>query len=379
MQPVDVYSYRGAVTSLRARAWAEGLLAIWGGNQYGQSGPAPELSARAWGNPQSMGPFYLQNGLTTAPDGTVWMAFSSPADKAIYVQQLDPQIGAWDVPKLVAYAITPNTAPDWTRLAFGADGTLHVTWAEYQLPDGFPPVGMYYAQSADGGDTWTTPREAGPAGANQPDVVAGPDEQVYLSWVGMAGMGGKYVRISSDGGLTWTDDIAVFPESTGGGSQGSVLMAPDSRGQLHAIVAHNGCIWHFFLEGETFSSGECISESLPRETLKEFPAMSIGLGNQLHVLFWTDRRQLWHTTRTLDAPGFEPQVLPTAAPATATTAPPTVAVVPTGTPLPDFGPPPDPGAAADAATLAIVAGVAPVVLFFLLVGLVRVRGRKQPG
>jgi hypothetical protein len=153
-------------------------------------------------------------------------------------------------------------------------------------------------------------------------------------------------------------------------------MAVDSAGGLHAVVAHQGCVWHFFLEGETWSAGECISEGLPPDTLKEFPAMTLGLGNQLHVLFWTDRQQLWYVTRQLDVAGIEPQVLPTEAPVTPTVEVPTETPVPTATYLPDLGPPPVVGASSQAARLSILAGIVPVVVFFLVVGAVRIRGRK---
>ena len=374
-QPIDIITYRGARSGMTALNWAKGLLVTWTGSQYSQADLAPEVSARAWRGPYNLSTAFAQPGLAQAPDGSLWMAFGSQADKGIYVQRLDPDTDAWSTPSLVTFAVTPNTAPDWVRPAFAEDGTLHVTWAEYQLPEGFPPIGVFYARSGDAGATWTTPRQAAPRGANQPSISTGPDQRVYLSWVGMAGVGGKYVQVSSDGGATWSDDYVLFPPPDGG-SQGSIKIAVDSAGTPHAVFTYSGCIWHLWLEGETWSAGECLTETLAPGQLKEFPAMAIGLGNQLHVLFWTDRQQIWYMTRQLDAPAVEPKVLPTALPVTPTAVVPTDTPVPTATHLPDLGPAPAPGAVSQSATLSIVAGVLPVMLFFLIVGLVRVRGRK---
>ena len=42
--------------------------------------------------------------------------------------------------------------------------------------------------------------------------------------------------------------------------------------------------------------------------------MALGLGNQLHVLFWTDNRQLWYTKLMLGITGQSPLPTPTTVP-----------------------------------------------------------------
>jgi hypothetical protein len=107
--------------------------------------------------------------------------------------------------------------------------------------------------------------------------------------------------------------------------------------------------------------------------------MDIGLGNQIHVLYWTRNGQMWYTTRTLDVPAEEVQPLPTQPPATATAIIPTPTLAPTPSPLPDFGPPARSTQPAEAGLWALAAGVAPVMALMLLVlaqrGLRHRRGR----
>src|SRR5262249_32790775 len=92
------------------------------------------------------------------------------------------------------------------------------------------------------------------------------------------------------------------------------------------------------------------------------PAMALGMGNQIHVLFWTDHRQLWYTRQSLPIAGVTPQPTPTVAVPTTTVAPPTITPIPTQTPLPDYGPARAPPRARGPALIALGAGVVPVVL-----------------
>jgi hypothetical protein len=95
--------------------------------------------------------------------------------------------------------------------------------------------------------------------------------------------------------------------------------------------------------------------------------MALGLGNQLHALFWTDHRQLWYTSLQLSAPAQTPQPTATQVTPTATVVEPTVTPTSTPTPLPDYGPPARPDQATQPGVWALLAGVVPVVVLTLVV------------
>ena len=371
-QPVDILL--AEAQGLISTAGAGGLAVFWNGSQYSLAGPSPQVSARPWDAPQKLASSYFNGGVATGPDDALWVLYGSNTSNAVFVQRLDPQLFYWDDPQLVANVSNPSSAPDALRLAIGPDRSLHAVWTEYQLPTGWPPRGLYYARSADGGLSWSLPREIANGLYNQPNVLAAPNGHVYIAWTGAAGTGGKYIQESPDGGQTWLPIVAVLPPPRGG-SEGAPNMELDSAGNLHIVVSNLGCVWHLSREAstDTWFAPECIST---QSAWIENPAMTLGLGNQIHVVYWTDARQLWYTTRTLDAPAIDPLPLPTPAPPTPTVIVPTAVPLPTATPLPDFGPLPEPGQASQAGVWALAAGAAPAGLLLLAV-LIQRLGRRR--
>ncbi len=369
----DIFAVPKAAGTLQAIMNADGLALLWAGRFFAWSGPSPHASAKDWNGPLDVLAGYAEAGLAVAPDGALWMTYGAGTND-IYVQRLNPDTGAWQAPQLVGDPTNPNTAPDGVRLAISADGRMHVVWAEYQLPNGWPPVGLYYAQSSDGGLAWSGRRRMAGALFNQPNVVVGPGQSVYVTWTGTAGAGQKYFQESIDGGQTWEGPIKVIDQG-GGGSEGPPNLAVDSGGNLHMVFSHNGCVWYTRRENSIWSNPECISLGAARNAAIEQPVMALGLGNQLHVFFWTDRRQLWYTTLTLPIAGQAPQPTVTPIVPTATSVVPTTTPTPSPTPLPDYGPMAQPGQATQPGVWALVAGVVPVVVLFVVVAVSR---RQRP-
>jgi len=352
-----------------------GLALLWGGNRFAWSNSSPGPTAKDWVGPRTLDAVYSESALTVARDGALWVIYSAIATNEIYVQRLDPDRQIWEAPLLVGDPVNTNAAPDATRLAISADGTLHAVWAEYQLPNGWPPLGLYYAQSSDGGKTWSGRRKIAGQSYNQPNVIAGPNRQVYVTWTGTAGIGQKFFQESLDEGQNWESPVIVMKD-LGGGSEGAPNLAVDSAGNLHMVFSHNGCVWYAGRENNIWSVPECISHGAAANSQIEFPTMTLGLGNQLHVLFWTDRRQLWYTTRTLPVAGLPALPTPTPFVPTATPVVPTAAPTPVATLLPDYGPPARPEQATQPGVWALVAGVAPVMVLVLVVAVFR-RTRRR--
>ena len=363
-QPTDVMLTNSNPTGLVAANLDPGLLVLWGGSNYGLANNPPRATARDWLGPFAMQDAFWWSAVASAPDGAVWQIYSPRETPGVYVQRLDPATGYWDAPLLVGGTVNINTVPDAMNLAISPQGIMHAVWTEYQLPDGWPPQGLYYARSIDNGRSWTTPRPIAPANYNQPNVITGPNGQVYLAWTGIAGTGGKYFQESLDGGQTWGEVIDIAKTRIGG-SEGPPSMALDGAGQLHVVLSDDGCIWHFEREADgQFAPGDCISASLPRQQLKEFPVLAISQGNKMHVLFWTTYTQLWHVTRELDIPALPAEPTPTAKVVTPTAVAVTSTPPPTATHLPDLGPAPSASDTTAAGRTALIASTAPVVLLF---------------
>jgi len=373
-QPLDIFVIGGNGTGLTAAASGSGLALLWDGGNWAAAGPSPDRTAKDWSAPVYLQQAYPNAAIAAGPDGVLWMAFGTTSGE-IDVQRQDPVTGGWEEAKLVGDTANTNAAADWLRLAVGPDGTLHVVWSEFQLPNGWPPLGVYYSQSTDGGNTWTGRRRLGSGGYNQPNVVAGPNGAVYLTWTGIAGVAGKYFQESHDGGVTWSDPVAILPAGTGGGSEGPPNLAVDSAGGLHLIYSNLGCVWYVSRAPEQqWSEPECISAEAGPAQVLEFPTLTIRQGNELHVVFWLERRQLWHTTLALNVPAIAPLEIPIVP--TATPVPPTATVAPTATAtaLPDYGPSPTTQMVTGPGLFSIAAGAVPVVVLVLLVLVGRRRG-----
>jgi len=371
----DIFVSQGTAPSLKSAISRDGLNLLWGGSLFARTGLTPGASAQDWTGPDSLEPDYPEASLAVAPDGALWMIYGASSTNELYVQRRNPGTHIWEPPHLLGDPINTGAAPDGTRLAFSADGTMHAVWAEYALPNGWPPIGLYYAQSTDGGQTWSGRHKLAGPNFNQPNVITGPGQAVYVAWTGVAGAGQKYFDESLDGGRTWQNQVVVM-DQPGGGSEGSPDMAVDAAGNVHMVFSDNGCVWHTSLVNNVWSAPECLSAGVAANAAIEVPAMALGLGNQLHVLFWTDRRQLWYTRLTLPIAGETPLATPTLPVPTATVPTVTASPSPSQTPLPDFGPPAGPQQAVAPGYWSLAAGVAPVVFLTLAVGVFR-RARRR--
>jgi len=366
----DIFAGTKTDISMDAVMGGSGLGLLWAGDNFAWSGISPGPSAKDWSGPADAQAGFPYPGLAAAPDGSIWMAYGALTNE-IYVQRFDRQRQAWDAPHLVGDPTNPNSAPDNVRMAISTDGRLHVVWAEYQLPIGWPPVGLYYAYSSDGGQTWAGRHRLAGAQFNQPNVVVGPDRQVYTTWTGTAGAGQKFFQESTDEGQTWESPVTVM-KNLGGGSEGPPGLAVDSAGNLHMVFSHNGCVWYASRIDNNWSDPECISLGAAVNAQIENPSMALGLGNQLHALFWTNHRQLWYTSLQLSAPAHTPQPTPTLVTPTATVVVPTVTPTAAPTPLPDLGPPARPDQATQPGVWALLAGVVPVIVLFVIVAVSRI-------
>lgn len=372
-QPVDIYVTDESIVALQSTVNKDELALLWNGGMYAGSVLPAQLSAQSWFTPEEINKAYANSSLAVAPDSAIWMVYGDADTNAIFVRRFDPQDKIWGAPQFVANTATAQqVAPDNLRMAFSSDEVMHVVWTEYALPNGWPPTGLYYSRSADGGQNWSAPAILADGRYNTPNVVVGRGQDVYVAWTGIAGIGGKYFVKSSDGGLSWSGTTAVLAPGLTGGSEGAPNLVVDKGGTLHMLFTNNTCVYYSSLESSGWTDPDCISRSVP-SSHTEHPAMTLGLGNQLHVLFWTNDRQLWYMTRQLPIPGDEPQ--PTSTVAVPTAVPPTTVptLVPTATHLPDYGAPMDVNLPQQSSSWAIVGGIVPVVLLFIIAFVVKRR------
>jgi hypothetical protein len=181
---------------------------------------------------------------------------------------------------------------------------MHVVWTEFYYPESWPPHGVFYSRSIDGGSTWSVPKVMAQGGFDQININVVDDNNIHVVWNGAAGTGGRYHRWSSDGGQTWSDTEEVIPAGLGG-TEGLPQLVSDQSGTVHMLTTHlGGCLWYTYLANQIWMPPSCISGE---RTLIEEPSLTVSEGNKLHAVFWDNRESLWYTTGVTNAPAILPE------------------------------------------------------------------------
>jgi hypothetical protein len=120
-------------------------------------------------------------------------------------------------------------------LSVGADGVYHVAW----FTDGEARQGSFYAQSRDGGRTFSAPMPMTAGGRGMRPAVGEVDGRVWLAWKEDAGHRSKvFVRMSADGGRTWSAARAIA--SASGTSDHPLLISHNRRMYLSWLTRAEG-------------------------------------------------------------------------------------------------------------------------------------------
>ncbi len=264
-------------------------------------------SVKNWSTPvqiTSAAGFY--SDIASSPDGDIYLAYPGGGGSGVFLQVFELNKLAWSLPKAVAQTSQINTGSDYVEVAVSESGVLHVVWTEFYRPDNWPPRGIFYARSMDGGNTWSVPMLLAGDGYDQASIAM-LDENVHVAWNGMVTVGGRYHRWSSDGGQTWSETIDVVPAGTGG-TEGAPQIVGDQSGVLHMLTTYTkGCPWYTYFAKQRWAIPVCI-KALDSDYVEE-TGLAISEGNRLHAVFWEDRKRLWYSTKTTDAFWIPPDVM----------------------------------------------------------------------
>ncbi|NOZ71574.1 MAG: exo-alpha-sialidase [Chloroflexi bacterium] len=342
------------------------VLDPWGQFQlvWSSSGNSPEYwswadsekahSAQAWQPPVAIShdaAFMATPALDEMGRLHVVYAITGPAmtttTRGLYYLWRDPLTGAWSSPVLIATANEERGISDM-RIALDARGCIHVVWSETLLT-GYPPTGIYYANTCSGGQTWTSPLPLLGSDKGNPRIATVGEQEVHIIALGRNGYPGRFHTWSSDGGNTWSQPDIIAPKQNGLSGAG---FAADSAGVLHWILIGGEraqFLWHTaWIEGRWTPLSPINDQAkLPTDRLYEEPSLTIVDGNRLLVAVkgaTKDTIGVWFIEGVVDAPYVPYRMRPlgqaarNATPTKMTQTKTPVTSAPTFTPAPPFEP-----------------------------------------
>jgi hypothetical protein len=297
-------------------AWAEGLT----GPVYYSHAPAYNAtSARSWSPPVRINVPARTLRLRIDAQGTMHIVYINQFEEpgVFYVRSTDEGI-TWTEPAWLDPDILPNHIPDGLNFELDETGGLHVVW--YYGADDLAgqPDWVRYANSQDGGQTWSVPylidqvdEETGHNLASPGPIMMVQGKTVHVVWAAGA-LNYRQHRFSTDAGKTWSAPQQIFGELNGQAGDG---MAIDGAGRLHyfAQIRYPQGIYHAYWDQGRWTLPSLIylilEGSSPDEVMGDrihahdtFPV--VRAGNQLVLTFGDGHadpnRRLFAMHRTLD-------------------------------------------------------------------------------
>lgn len=337
-------------------------------------------SARGWATDE-LGELVQTADFALDADGITHVVYALDR-RGIYHVSFNNVSGSWSDPNAVWLAPSEDYSSGVVRVEQGPDNILHAAWGMTAAEIRWNPIGVAYAHSVDGGQSWRQTFEVLEEGDNQPGIGFDEDGMVHLVWNNSAGSRlGRGHALSADSGLTWRGIDRIFP-----GYRGQTWwpsMVQDSSQTLHLITAANSpnegssSIHHSTWLGSAWSTPERISGQLLGS---EGPSITVVNGNQLEVAWFSySQYGIWTSSSVTDSPYLAPQKIETASPLVVAEEPVATSVSteqspPTATPsinsLPDNNTTLDTG---QAMSVALLSGVIPILI---VVGLITWRKRS---
>ena len=276
------------------------LHVIWTGqdNFYYSSAPAWEAeSAHAWSQPvvvaSNSARSRWESDIVADTAGNLHILYATGGVEAgIYHIQSDNSGLSWGSPIKLSGPFDPleTSFSNVQVITDGAD-RLHAVW-ETNQNEGYGQA-IYYAQSPDGGQSWSVPvqlgyRDPGDYETSYPYLTAISESEIHLIYCDGSDRGRSH-RTSQDGGATWSEPLRILTEMEG--VNGYVFPLVDGLGQMHLIINMRtrqqvGGIYYARWLGESWTPVEPLVVGDPNLGGAHFAAGTVRLGNELHIA-WT--------------------------------------------------------------------------------------------
>jgi hypothetical protein len=297
-QPVDILTDSTyAMADSIIVAPGDNLLVSWhtrSGLNVSRAPSAAARSARNWTTRDlSVGSVSSSNLMLDA-NGRVHLAYTvhEPArseGRVGYVWSDDAGV-TWSNPSEFGFVNSGDEINTSIQIYASGDGYINLAWQRNAAVNSWLPTGIWYAASSDGGKDWSQPELVfSGSRAAYPNLSASASPNgLYMTWLrGVGFEDSKYLRVSADGGRTWTEPRTQFLDLQG--LNGPMPIVADSADGEHWIMSGDQGsktrIWHATRSaGTSWTQPSVISGELQDS---EFPQAVIVRGNELHIV-WND-------------------------------------------------------------------------------------------
>ncbi len=355
-----VDSFSSAVDFARSR-----LVVAWNSGQSGEvyyswADTATAYSSLEWADAvvvPSVRPLARSPDILVQKDGVIYISYVIPIneDRGVYVVKSMDGGESWSQPVRV-YDADNSTwqMVDAPKLATDKDQNLHLLWTQNLLFATPSAIGLYYARSEDGGETWSAPQTAVNTLVERIWMVNGGLQGLHRFWLSPTATGASIFQdFSNDGGVNWS-----LPSNLTGLGEIPQAVAPyvDATDQLGLVQIYANPVGKLAIkdqvrEGENWRVEDILDLSLQSEDIVPLLSAAKGADGKLFVLY-TDKAPdtadavgNWQILLQIrNAPGVSPTAvsaqvteLPsTASPQTTSTqpAPPQDTISPSVTPAP---------------------------------------------
>ncbi len=284
---------------------------------YSTAYAAEAYLPQAWSQPTAIAEHTIGADLAVDPQHNihvVYVSLNAPYELRYVSKWLS--IGNWSIPTTISQPLGTDLTNNRAAIAV-ASSRIHVAWEQDQLPDGWPPAGVMYSYSDDGGQSWMFPKQLAASSQGAPSLFFA-NGQLHVAWFSTGLDFGRYASWSADNGNTW-QPVQTLADDIHGLLLGTPQFALDSGNQLHLAMSgaqnDDESTWYSVWEGARWAPVQQVIPASPNN--EQGLDIAISEGHLLHLV-WLDltHNEIRYSFKDTGAPtpSIEPGPLPTLTP-----------------------------------------------------------------
>ncbi|MBK8900836.1 MAG: exo-alpha-sialidase [Anaerolineaceae bacterium] len=175
--------------------------------------------------------------VVTTGENEVLVVYSVPLneERGLYLTRSEDGGLVWSTPE----RIFDGHAADWEmvgrpHLIISDESTFHLLWTRHTASQGAQPLALYYAQSQDGGQTWSEPEVVVEGTIIWSEIIAINELHLHRAWVDSSNdLPALWYQQTLDGGITWSEPLRLSDPSV---RVGPTTLIRDSANEPHVLM-----------------------------------------------------------------------------------------------------------------------------------------------